>query len=143
MPRRKIVRRVVDQNPGRDVAPAEVAQPTEHLGYAEDSPLDGDLGIDRSEFADLFRVVLGGLATLVRSEVRRAVKEAVATAPTAVEDTHNLTAHELADKLKVHVETVYRWSRQSGFPRKRVGPHAVRFDLADVLAWRGRESGEP
>lgn len=80
--------------------------------------------------------VLDGVAALVRAELRAAVVEAISSTVSEPEDTSHLTARELAERLRVHVETIRRWSRQPGFPVRRIGPHAVRFDLVEVRAWR-------
>ncbi|MBI3200064.1 MAG: helix-turn-helix domain-containing protein [Myxococcales bacterium] len=76
------------------------------------------------------------MAALVRAELRAAVVEAISSTVSEPEDTSHLTARELAERLRVHVETIRRWSRQPGFPVRRIGPHAVRFDLVEVRAWR-------
>lgn len=80
--------------------------------------------------------VLDGVAAVLRAELRAAVVEAIGSTSSEPEDTSHLTARELADRLRVHVETIRRWSKQPGFPVRRIGPHAVRFDLAEVCAWR-------
>ncbi|GMV17102.1 MAG: hypothetical protein AMXMBFR56_53260 [Polyangiaceae bacterium] len=80
--------------------------------------------------------VLDGVAAVLRAELRAAVVEAIGSTSSEPEDTSHLTARELAERLRVHVETIRRWSKQPGFPVRRIGPHAVRFDLEEVCAWR-------
>lgn len=80
--------------------------------------------------------VLDGVAAVLRAEMRAAVVEAIGSASSKPEDTSHLTARELAERLRVHVETIRRWSKRPGFPVRRIGPHAVRFDLEAVCAWR-------
>ena len=92
---------------------------------------------DEATGGDLIRDPLGILLSAVRAELHQAVRAALVEQRSEVpEDTTMLTANELAGRLKVHPETVRRWSTKPGFPTTRIGPHAVRFDLAAVLAWR-------
>lgn len=45
-----------------------------------------------------------------------------------------VTAHELAEQLRVSLSTVRAWSRLPDFPCHRLG-RLVRFVVAEVLAW--------
>lgn len=52
-----------------------------------------------------------------------------------------LTREELAQELRVHVNTLDFWRKQAGFPEERWGPRTVRFQLGPVLTWlRSRDS---
>jgi excisionase family DNA binding protein len=44
------------------------------------------------------------------------------------------TAAEIADLLRVSVETVREWARQRRIPSIKLSAKAVRFNAADVLA---------
>lgn len=47
----------------------------------------------------------------------------------------HLTPEELADRLGIPKETVYRWNSRGGGPRRmKIGRH-VRYKLTDVIAW--------
>jgi excisionase family DNA binding protein len=54
-----------------------------------------------------------------------------------------LTASELATHLRVTRRWVYDQVESHGMPAYRLGPRALRFDLAAVTAWlEGRKVGE-
>jgi len=45
-----------------------------------------------------------------------------------------LTAQELADRLRVEKDTVYRWTRAGKIPSIRLGGRLFRYELDKVLA---------
>lgn len=46
-----------------------------------------------------------------------------------------LTREELAHELRVHVNTLDAWRKETGFPQERWGPRTPRFQLSTVVAW--------
>ncbi len=54
-----------------------------------------------------------------------------------------LTAQELADELRVTVDTIWRYTRKGRIPGIRIGPRDYRYQLADVLAALAGLSASP
>jgi excisionase family DNA binding protein len=52
-----------------------------------------------------------------------------------------LTAEELAQKLKVSLPAVRRWT-MDGMPCRRLGGRLVRFEFEKTLAWLERKNEE-
>lgn len=50
-------------------------------------------------------------------------------------DQKYLTTKQLAEKLQVTGETIYRW-RNDGMPHHRISERTIRYDLEKVLEWR-------
>ncbi len=50
------------------------------------------------------------------------------------EATDLLTAHELAERLRVSPDTVLTWARRGEIPTLRLSPKVIRFDPRAVLA---------
>jgi excisionase family DNA binding protein len=50
-------------------------------------------------------------------------------------DQKYLTTKQLAEKLQVSTETIYRW-RKIGMPHARISERTIRYDLDKVLEWR-------
>jgi len=48
--------------------------------------------------------------------------------------TRFLTAHELAEQLRVSPETIRAWARQGRIPRLRIGARPLLFDPDEVEA---------
>ena len=46
-----------------------------------------------------------------------------------------VNAQVIAALLNVTVKTVYRWAAEDFVPHYKVSPEAIRFSVADVLAW--------
>ncbi len=50
------------------------------------------------------------------------------------EQTELLTAHELAERLRVSPETIRGWARHGLIPTLRLSPKVIRFDPQAVVA---------
>ncbi len=47
-----------------------------------------------------------------------------------------LTAQEVADQVRVHVVTFYRWCREGKGPKvTRLSPKVERYAISDVVDW--------
>ena len=46
-----------------------------------------------------------------------------------------ITAEELADRLHVHVQTIYAWVRSGRLPCQRIGVRPVLFDEKEIEDW--------
>lgn len=52
------------------------------------------------------------------------------------EANHYLTVQQVADRLGVSTDTIWRWKRNGAFPAAvRVGPKMTRWRLADIVAF--------
>ena len=47
-----------------------------------------------------------------------------------------LSVHQVAERLAVSADSIYRWRRKGGSPKAvKLGPGSVRWRLADVEQW--------
>ena len=87
----------------------------------------------------------GQLARIVETAVRKAVKEALASAPTGDGDNGGLlTPDEVARRLGVSRDTVYLWVKKGRLPAVRPSPRVIRIPEAALegAPYAGRAAEE-